>query len=306
MPRRSRSTIFRYTAAVVINAMIALILVACGNNATTAAVATCAHLKANSGTAITWVVPASLLQYHPGAERTLINRAFGNDHTYVYGGPPGRIGVPTARYASYAQMLAAFSEGTLPGKYKAVIYDNERWPATPIAEQEDPSYYEGLVARLLHQQGLIYIAAPAPDLMWATGKPADSYTAYLQSNVAGDAAGYANVIDIQGQVRETDLQEFVSFVTTAVRQSRDANPSVKVLIGLRTNPGNQQLLAAYRAVAGLADGYWLNVNGSPEVAIDFLSRIYCSSSSNRLLPATQSLNTTVNAVKHRERRQRQG
>ena len=276
MPRRSRSTVFGCTAAVVVNAMIAFILVACGSNATTAAGGTCAHLKANSGAAITWLVPASLLEYHTVAERALIDRAFSNDNTYVYGPPPETIGVPTARYDSYAQIVAAFSNGTLPGKYRAVIYDNEHWAYTPLAEQEDPSYYEGLVARLLHQNGLIYIAAPAPDLMWATGRPADSYTAYLQSNVAGDAAGYADVIDIQGQVRETDLQEFVSFVASAVRQSRNANPKVKVLIGLRTNPGYQELLAAYRAVAGLADGYWLNVNGSPQVALDFLSHIYCS------------------------------
>jgi hypothetical protein len=217
-----------------------------------------------------------LLQNDTGDGRLIIDRAFDNDHSYIYGEPPAAIGLATAWYSSYAQIVAGFETGALPGRYKAVIYDNERWPATPTREQKDPAYYEKLVARLLHKHGLIYIAAPTPDLMWAIARPRDSYTAYLERNVAGDAARYADVIDIQGQVRETNLQEFKGFVTSAVRQARKANPHVTVLIGLRTNPGAQKLFTAYLEVMGIANGYWLNVNGRPQVAISFLRQIYCS------------------------------
>jgi hypothetical protein len=223
--------------------------------------------------AIIWLVPQSFLQ-DQGVGSTLLHRAFTNGRTYVYGSPPSMTGIPTAAYTSYAEIRAAFKTGILPGRYRAVIYDNERWPYTPVAEQKNPAYYERLVAVLLHRHGLAYIATPTPDLMWATGRPKDSYVAYLQHDVAGNAARYADVVDIQGQVRETDLRQFVSFVAAAVRQCRKSNPHVKVLIGLRTDPGEQRLFAAYQAVAGLADGYWLNVNGRPQIAAYLLHRIY--------------------------------
>lgn len=225
---------------------------------------------------IIWIVPQSLLQNYTADGKLIIDRALDNDHTYIYGAPPAAIGLATAWYSSYAQIVTAFENGSLPGRYKAVIYDNERWLATPTREQQDPVYYEKLVAKLLHKHGLIYIAAPTPDLMWAIARPRDSYRAYLERNVAGNAARYADVIDIQGQVRETNLREFKAFVTSAVRQARSANPHVTVLIGLRTNPGAQKLLTAYHDVVGLANGYWLNVNGRPQVAISFLRQIYCS------------------------------
>jgi hypothetical protein len=226
---------------------------------------------------ISWIVPLSFLRHFGGVKALLMARAFDNGHTYVYGTQPSTIGVPTAAYSSYEQIQAAFWAGTLPGKYRAVIYDNERWPYTPLTEQRHPVYYERLAAGLLHRHGLVYIATPAPDLMWATGRPRDSYAAYLRSDVAGHAARYADVVDIQGQTRETDLREFVCFVAAAVRQVRSANPRAKVLIGLRTNPGDRGLAAAYAAVAGLADGYWLNVNGRPGVARYLLGRIYGAS-----------------------------
>jgi hypothetical protein len=236
--------------------------------------------------AITWIIglrDINLLR-HCGASSSLINIAFNNNHTYVFsiGNTPSKVGIPTAYYTSYKGIKAAFADGALPGKYRAVIYDNERWNQTPILEQRSPDYFEHLVALLLHRHGLTYIATPAPDLMWATGKPnKGSYNTYLRRNIAADAARYANVIDVQGQVRETNIPMFVGFVTAAISQARRANPQVKVLIGLRTNPlpytgtaANRKLYAAYKAVAKLATGYWLNVNGHPKPAIYLLTKIY--------------------------------
>ena len=190
--------------------------------------------------------------------------------------------MPTADYTSYASIKAAFNDGRLPGKFKAVIYDNERWQATPHAEQVNPRRYERLTANLLHQHGLIYIATPAPDLTWSTGNPGkDSYVAFLQRNIPGSAARYADVIDIQGQIREINLPDFTRFVTSAVRQARNSNPRVIVLIGLRANPApytgaaaTRAFFAAYNSVATLADGYWLNVNGHPQPAVCLLQHIY--------------------------------
>jgi len=82
--------------------------------------------------------------------------------------------------------------------------------------------------------------------------------------IAGDAARYADVIDIQAQGSETNTAAFAAFVTAAAAQARAANPHVIVLAGISTNPtGHQvsaaQMRAAITATAGTVDGYWLNI-----------------------------------------------
>lgn len=230
----------------------------------------------------TWIIGESSLQLmlDNGASLELINQAFDNSHTFIYGdtpstrSQPSQIGVPTISFSSYTAIEQAFANGTLPGKYKAVLYDNERWAATPLVEQEHPARYEELVGRLLHEHGLTYIAAPAPDLMWAVGKPADSYEAFLNAGMAASAARYADVLDIQAQVRETNVPDFSAFVRNATAQARAANPHIKVVVGIRTNPGAQAMYAAYRATASVGDGYWLNVNGLPAPAVYLLRQLY--------------------------------
>jgi hypothetical protein len=232
-------------------------------------VAACKH-------ATIWLISQNFLD-NPGIDSGFTRNIAANNLIFAYsppGGHVGAVGIPTADYTSYAGIKAAFTAGSLPGRYRAVIYDNERWPDTPVTEQRNPARYERLVSRLLHRHGLIYIATPTPDLMWSVGRPRDSYVAFLRNHLAGDAARYADIIDIQAQVRETDIPEFVRFVKQAVRQSRKANRNIKILIGLRTNPGTGKLAAAYQAVAGMADGYWLNVNGRSQVAMNLLRRIY--------------------------------
>jgi Ricin-type beta-trefoil lectin domain len=231
---------------------------------------------------IDWIVGQGAISQmeQAGASSQLITQAFSNNNSYVYGDNSSNhdtastIGVPTFASASYAQIQAAFASGLLPGAFKAVIYDNERWAATPLNEQQNPAYYEKLTGELLHQHDLLYIATPAPDLMWSVGQPADSYQAFLQADYPGDAARYADVYDIQGQQREDNLPYFTNFVTVAAKEARQANPRVKVLIGLRTNPGTAVLESAYSAVETVGDGYWLNVNGIPIPAVSLLQAIY--------------------------------
>lgn len=232
---------------------------------------------------VTWIISErSIALLQAGASRALIDRAFNNSRSYVYGATPSALGVPTAYYTSYAKIKAAFKAGKLPGRFKAVIYDNERWPGTPLIEQRHPARYEQLAGRLLRQYGLMYIATPTPDLTWSTGNPReDSYKAYLQRHIAGRAARYAQVFDVQGQVRETNLREFTSFNAAAARQASEANPQVVVVVGIRTNPSpdtsvtaTTELIKAYNAVTKFAKGFWLNVNGHPKPAICLLEKVY--------------------------------
>ncbi len=229
-----------------------------------------------------------------GASSNLINTAFNNNRTYVFGNPASSIGVPLITFQSYRQMEAAFANHTLPGKYKAVMYDNEHWPMTPITEQQHPDMYEHMAANLVHAHGMLFISAPAPDIVRAIGVVIHNNTqdTYLERNLAGGAAKYADVVDIQAQYLEPKLSEFVSFATTAARQARQANPHVKVYIGIATGPDGQtvsaqQLYNAYKGVLPIADGYWLNVSGQnqycpncaaprPDLAVTLLHNIYGS------------------------------
>jgi hypothetical protein len=227
-----------------------------------------------------WIVgqDSIRLMLEAGASQQLIRRAFDNDHTFVYGGTrdkPSSIGVPTADFTSYAAIVQAFSRGVLPGKYKAVLYDNERWSLTPSVEQRDPAHYEALVSHLLHQHGLIYIATPSPDLTLVFHRHTDTFSNYLHEGLAATAARYADVLDLQAQVRENQLPVYRAFVQTAIAQAHAANPHVTVLVGIRTNPGPAAMYAAYEATVSLGGaGYWLNVNGQPLPAVDLLRRIY--------------------------------
>lgn len=214
-----------------------------------------------------------------GASNTLLKAAFNNGHTYVSAAAPDDA-MPTgarqtAAYTSYQAISNALASGTLPGTYKAVLYDNESWSLTPLAEQQDPGTYERLAANLLHAHGLRFIATPSADMVKASGTLVDDnvYATYISRNVAGTAAKYADVIAIQGQGSELDIPLYASFITQATQQARQANPHVVVLAGLSTSPNGvqvspQQLTDAYTAVKDVVDGYWVQIPGQSTVCPD--------------------------------------
>jgi hypothetical protein len=245
-----------------------------------------------------WIVGASTFtQFEAnGASQALIDRAFNNNCTYVFGKTPSSIGVPTAYYQSYQAIKAAFADGTLPGGFKAVMYDNEGWAFTPPAEQRNPAKYERLVAQLLHRHGLLYIATPGASLTRASGTLINNNNedTYLARNIAGMTARYANVIDIQAQILQPNIAAFTLFATAAAQQARAANPKIKVYIGIATGPEGefvteQNLYRSYRTVRRVADGYWLNLSAKsshcrlctaprPRLAVELLERLYGSGS----------------------------
>ncbi len=243
-----------------------------------------------------WIIDAyTFKQFESvGASSMLINTIFNNNRSFVFGSSASSIGIPTADYTSYQSIVAAFANGALPAGYKAVMYDNENWPLTPLVEQQHPDKYEHMVANLLHQHGLLYIATPAADIVRATGVVIDNNTqeTYLKRDIAGGAARYADVINIQAQYLQPNLGKFTAFAVAAAKEARAANPHVKVYIGIATGPDGQavtakQLYAAYLSVRSVADGYWLNVSGKgaycpncsapkPKLAVDLLHDVYGS------------------------------
>jgi hypothetical protein len=113
------------------------------------------------------------------------------------------------------------------------------------------------------------LAAPAADIVRDMPNDAGADVGiddrYLALGIPRLAAAHADVFEIQSQGLQSDPSKFVSFVSAAATQARAANPTVKVVAGLSTNPANGnipssfalcQLVAATRSVV---EGYWLNV-----------------------------------------------
>lgn len=205
--------------------------------------------------------------------------------------PPAWKAVPYASFKSVGELARALRAGPL-GDLEGVMYDNEAWALTPPEEQRHPARYTKLAAGLAHGRRLLFLAAPAVDLvnvlMPGNGAQNRRYDAYLSLRLAA-AARYADVFAIQAQSAERDTRLYADFVRRAAAQARRANPEVLVLAGISTNPNGQRvaakdLLGAIAATRGTVDGYWLNVprpgmhcpNCSefrPDIAIDVLSAL---------------------------------
>lgn len=172
-----------------------------------------------------------------------------------------------------------------------ILYDPEHWQFTPAEEQRDPARFEKMGASLAHARGLLFVAAPAVDLIsvLAPAERKNRYQAYLRLGLAADAARYADAIDIQAQGAERDTELYADFVRQAAAQARQANPTVVVLAGISTNPNGQHvtaddILRAIAATRDVVDGYWLNIpkpgancpncnDFRPDIAIDILQRL---------------------------------
>ena len=174
---------------------------------------------------------------------------------------------PTAVYKSFARFRENALAGQIPGYARAVIYDPERWAATPLPEQRNPRAYMLRFSRLARVHGLIPILAPARDLTLVPGgscrkRSRESLTeAYLRCGLA-TAVDHAAVLVVQGQVDEFNLTLYRHFIAVAARQARAVNRHVAVVAELATAPDGHpatsaQIVAAARSVAGLVAGYSL-------------------------------------------------
>jgi hypothetical protein len=176
--------------------------------------------------------------------------------------------VPAVAFTSAAALVRAVHAGALPAGTRAVLYDPEVWPFTPVREQRDPAGAAGRAATAAHAAGLQLIAAPALNLtsVLAPGRQAPRAELFLELGLAGRMAAHADMVELQAQSLERDAAGYASFVGSAARQARQARPRVGVLAGLSTNPPGgavdaAQLVAAIRATRHIADGYWLNIPG---------------------------------------------
>ncbi|GAC1421696.1 MAG: hypothetical protein NVSMB5_14970 [Candidatus Velthaea sp.] len=230
------------------------------------------------------------LSQDPAASSLLANAApFVIVGRAVHNVPASWNAVPVASFTSQRAIVAALESGSLPPGVRAILYDNERWQFTPQDEQIDPASYMHRVADLVHAHHLLFITAPAVNLVRTIrGARREPYVDYLELQIAASAARYADVYEIQAQGSERSVARYERFVRDAAAQARAANPRVVVLAGVSTNPSGQRVTsddvsAAIAATRPYVDGYWLNIpkpsaycpkcnDFRPDIGIDVIRR----------------------------------
>jgi len=209
--------------------------------------------------------------------------------------PPGWKAVSLRSFKSVEDIRNALESNALGPEVKGVMYDCEKWRFTPAKEQQNPAPRMKEAADLVHAQGLLFFAAPAVDLVTVLAPDDDRKRqdeTYLRLRLAADAARYADVFDVQSQRFERDAERYANFVREAAAQARQANPKIKVLAGLSTQPGGQvvtadDILRAIDATRDLVDGYWFNIpepsqyspavtEFRPDIAVDVLRQLAAS------------------------------
>jgi hypothetical protein len=269
---------------------------ACGSSGTPApGESTGSATATHSETSITWVIERRALDslYAEGVSADELSTIFNNSNTYIVGSPGATDKVLSiSRWSSHRTVTTTnLRVSGVSGDVSAMLYDDEHWSLTPAAQQQDPAKYLAQGRQLAQSKGLVYIAAPASDLVDVLA-PADSGTVderYLRLDIIAEAARYADIVDIQAQGLEANTTQYVQFVTQAAAQARKANPGVKVLAGVSTNPSGHAISAQTFAtdandVRGVVDGFWLNIpsggtacpkcgTAQPQVAVPWLGQL---------------------------------
>jgi hypothetical protein len=292
LPRRTRRRL------ALLGSGLLLLTAGCSANspapAPTTAATNTATSTATSATGLTWIINRSALVGlgAAGMSNSQLSELFNNAHTYIVGSASNTAESANISAWTSPQTItvtdlrpAGFSRGAA-----AVLYDVEDWALTPKAQQQNPAKYEAEGHRLARARGVVFIAAPAMDLVRVLDPNGSGTVAqrFLSLDLIGQAARNADVVDIQAQGLEGSSQ-YTSFVTAAAAQAKAANPDVKVLAGLSTNPAGRTISAAVLArdaesVRGAVDGYWLNIPSSgtacptcgtarPQVAVRWLEQL---------------------------------
>lgn len=169
------------------------------------------------------------------------------------------------------------------------VFDDENWKYTPPAEQKNTDLYFQKFSNLAQQYGLKVIASPSPDLANALPRKTSSlYNDYLSDMIAGSAAKWSDVLNIQAQGLQSDPPKYAAFVSAVAKQAKGINPGIEVIASLSTNPSGypvslQALLKDIQLTEGTADGYWLEIPEKsscpscgatdPKIAVQLLSLI---------------------------------
>ncbi len=200
--------------------------------------------------------------------------------------------LPFVSFTNFNAIRKALGSGRIEADTKGVMYDYEKWEFTPQQEQQNPGGYVKQAADLAHARGLLFLTAPAVNIVTVIAPEKNGnrrFDTYLQLGIAADAARYADVYDIQAQGAEANTELYTNFVRQAAAQARAANAKVIVLAGSSTQPSGQHVTAddivrAIEATRDVVDGYWFNIprpsqycprcsDFRPDIAVEVLRRV---------------------------------
>lgn len=264
---RTRGSSLRDACTLGLTAMLACLLASCSTQSPSPRPTQTATQA--PGRRLTWMLTRAALAsvLSDPAARSRLDGARVYEILHPGQSPLGAAGaVPIVTFSSLGDLTRAVSGGGLPAGTRAVLYDPEAWPFTPLAEQRNPATAARQALRLAHAHGLRLFVAPALNLTTLRPTSGPRWQQFLHLGLAGALAKVTDVIELQAQSLERDTSSYATFVHEAARQARAANPRVTVLAGLSTNPPgaevtSQQLSAAIRATSGAVSGYWLNIPG---------------------------------------------
>jgi len=185
-------------------------------------------------------------------------------------------------FSSYAAIAQALANHHIAADTRAIVYDNERSTGTPAAELEAPVRYCRLTARLLHDNGLEYIASPGFDLSGPRPANGEWFRQFARAGLM-NCGRYADYLDIQDQLIQ-GTPTYSRDAHTAATLLHQINPRAKLLLGLSTSPSGRlstsgRLWQAYQDTSRVVTGYWLNVPHNvaglshPSVALGFLQKV---------------------------------
>ena len=148
-----------------------------------------------------------------GLSESMLAAYFDNPQTFLIvksANPAKDPLLPNATYvmsfADYQQMVDAISSGSIPSYIKWILYDDEKWPSTPVAQQQQPFTYEAEAETVAHEHGLGLIFTPAANLTTVLSTAysnATKYDGYTGLGIASQAAPHADVLEIQAQQDES-------------------------------------------------------------------------------------------------------
>jgi len=155
---------------------------------------------------------------------------------------------PLFHFTSIPALRAAFRQGWIPC-HTALGYDNERWPFTPISEQQHPTKAVRTFARIVHRNFCTYFQLGN---LPVNGSPMGG-------------ARWAHAIDIQAQYAERDPTTYRQIVLQDAWIARKLNPNIQIFAGISTNPPPgtpvtlQELRKDILATKGVVNGYWFDI-----------------------------------------------
>jgi hypothetical protein len=222
-----------------------------------------------------WAMARSSLEHLSAVDAGIAREEVDAPGAFVQNDPPllddptpaGWSSTSTEHWTSFRSFASDVEAGEVPSYVKAAHYDDESWSQTPLAEQLHPAAYQQRFCELAHEHGWTCVTGPGQDLCGVVPHPRGDTNArcYLDLDLAGKAARFADVVDLQAQALEArGARTYSRFVRRTARQARAANPAVVVLGNLSPSPGGGPVTAARLAACAKAalpyvDGFYLTI-----------------------------------------------